>query len=192
MFKTVKNLAIADESPLREPSFYINDLGRKRKVPCMKPKVINDFVDNLKNHYFSRKVKSNLIELTNLVNRISNYDRSIENKCSYEKSAEKIALEIQDIYTRITEIMPLITEEEAALAIEILHGANIMFLRIIGDKLARVKLENGNNLEFNIKTLYRDETLKEKAGRFHLKQALLKMNPLETEDLNYLTRFVKD
>ena len=199
-------------------SIYIGprfDRNRQLIPKYMKKKDIDAFVDKLPDNklgYLSSDyegVYGVLPQLFELCRGIVRRDHGYENKNSETEKAKKAAEEVKLEFEQIMALIPQVTEEESAMAINILRMMDWPYMRVFGDRMQytevdydwiKVKNDQRNwNLEEAIKTYWHKEpTLKIKHHRFLYKQFLYKFDiptyftSLDPDQISHNVQYHKD
>ncbi len=129
--------------------------------------------------YFSNPPEQTpIIRLTISIRRIQAIDSTFENKNDEIERAKKVAIFVKEEIKIIeNEILPLIKDEEAELAVEIMKVADYPYIRVFGDQMKYLKYDDNNtNVEDKLKNLYNHPVIIRKVKRNFIKQQLLKLD----------------
>jgi hypothetical protein len=95
-----------------------------------------------------------------LCNSVAGKDHNFENLNTERKMAEKIANDTLALCVEINSIIETVTQEEAGMAMEVLHVMNIPYMRVFGDAMNRLTFQ-GKNLEDWVKEICYDDRLRQ-------------------------------
>lgn len=180
----------------------IDVLGQNRKggynFSMKTPREIETFLDGLDpkfiDDFFIRtEIETPLFKLIKICRRFALRDSTFQNLNTERERAKKEALVMKDELNEIVSLIPLIKDEEAEAAAEVLRMLNYPFVMVLCDQLKFLEYAPGIDVDKARETISQSKEIQHKIKRHHLKLLLSRMEMSRTYTIDpHFNKYLND